>query len=100
MTNSRESHFFILYSARHQRCGHFIERADYRVVSKDDLIAWSRDLTSNGKPKILSLHCDKCAEDISPTHLRIIEDTEPVTRTVVPEMDLRRFDPKDWILKK
>lgn len=97
---SRDSHFFVLYSARHGRCGQFVERADYRVLSKNDLLRWSKDLGANGLVKPLSLHCAACAEDFVPTHLRIIEDIDPTARTVVPEIEIRKFNPSDWIIKR
>ena len=95
-----EPYFFVLYSARHHRCGQFIERADYRVLSKQDLLAWSSDLGANGTVKALSLHCAACSEDFSPTHLRILEDLDPSARTIVPEIEIKKFNPYDWILKR
>jgi hypothetical protein len=99
MKNSCDSHFFVLYSAQHQRCGHFIERADFRVVTKDDLFAWSRETASAGRVQPLPLHCDRCSEDVQATHLRIIKDVYPVARTIVPEVDIKHFNANDWILK-
>jgi len=94
-----ESHFFVLYSAHHKRCGHYLERADFRVITKADLDAWSRDLTVNGLVNALPLHCDSCSEDVQPTHLRIIEDAHLMPRTIVPEIEITKFNPHDWILK-
>jgi len=95
----QDPHFFILYSARHHRCCQFVERADYRVISKEDLFAWSQEVAARGSVEALSLHCDACAEDFSPTHLCILEDTDPMGRTVVPEMEIEKFNPSDWLLK-
>jgi hypothetical protein len=94
-----DSHFFVLYSAQHSRCGHFIERADFRVVTKDDLFAWSRDTAATGSVQPLPLHCDRCSEDVQATHLRIIKDVYPVARTIVPEVEIKHFNANDWILK-
>jgi hypothetical protein len=99
MEKHRETHFFVLYSAHHQPCGHFIERADFRVVTRDDLFAWSSDMASTGSVQPLPLHCDSCSEDIRPTHLRIIKDSESAAQTVVPEIEIRKFNPEDWIFK-
>jgi hypothetical protein len=99
MGNSHDPHFFVLYSAQHRRCGHFIERADFRVVTKDDLFAWSRDTATKGSVQPLPLHCDQCSEDIEATHLRIIKDIYPVARTIVPEVEIKNFNANDWILK-
>ncbi len=99
MGNSSDSHFFVLYSAQHRRCGHFIERADFRVVTKDDLFAWSRDTATTGFVQALPLHCDRCSEDVQATHLRIIKDVYPVARTIVPEVEIKHFNANDWILK-
>lgn len=92
--------FFILYSARHERCGEFLERADYRVITKEDLLKWSRGMLPETRPNILPLHCDKCSEDIVPTHLRIIADTDVSVQLVVPEIEIKKFNPRDWILPK
>ena len=99
MTNPYDAHFFVLYSAQHGRCGHFVERADFRVVTKDDLFAWSRDAAAAGSVQPLPLHCDCCSEDIEATHLRIIKDVYPVARTIVPEVEINHFNAEDWILK-
>jgi hypothetical protein len=99
MGNSYDPHFFVLYSAQHGRCGHFIERADFRVVTKDDLFAWSRETAAAGSVQPLPLHCDRCSEDVQATHLRIIKDVYPVARTIVPEVELKHFNANDWILK-
>jgi hypothetical protein len=99
MDTSHETHFSVLYSALHKPCGHFIERADFRVVTREDLFAWSDDMASSGKVQPLPLHCDACAEDVNATHLRIIKDADAVAHTVVPEIEIRRFNPEDWILK-
>jgi hypothetical protein len=96
----RVPHVFVLYSSRHHRCGQFIERADFRVQSEDDLLAWSRDLNNNGTVKPLTLHCVACSVDFSPTHLRIIEDIDPKPRTLVPEIEIKHFIPQDWIAKR
>jgi hypothetical protein len=47
----------------------------------------------------LPLHCDSCSEDVHPTHLRIIRGLDRVARTVVPETEIKKFNPEDWILK-
>jgi hypothetical protein len=99
MNSYRDPHFFVLYSAQHSRCGRFIERADFRVVTRDDLFAWSRDTAITGLVRPLPLHCDRCSEDLPATHLRIIKDVYPVARTVVPEVDIKHFNATDWILK-
>ena len=99
MGTSYDPHFFVLYSAQHTRCGRFIERADFRVVTKDDLFAWSRDTVTTGFVQPLPLHCDRCSEDVQATHLRIIKDIYPIARTIVPEVEIRRFNANDWILK-
>ena len=99
MDKAYDPHFFVLYSAQHGRCGLFIERADFRVVTKDDLFAWSRDTSSTGLVQPLPLHCDRCSEDVQPTHLRIIKDVYPVVQTIVPEVEIKRFDANDWILR-
>jgi hypothetical protein len=99
MNTPHDPHFFVLYSAFHERCGHFLERADFRVVTKEDLFAWSRDMAAVGSVQPLPLHCNLCAEDIQPTHLRIIKDSDPHVYTVVPEVEIKRFNPNDWILK-
>ncbi|MEX1276316.1 MAG: hypothetical protein WEB62_07930 [Bacteroidota bacterium] len=96
----REPHVFVLYSSRHRRCGQFIERADYRVLSENDLLTWSRDLNTNGTIKPLTLHCVACSEDFPATHLRIIEDIDPKPRTLVPEIEIKQFNPRDWIVKR
>ena len=97
MDEAYDPHFFVLYSAQHGRCGHFIERADFRVVTKDDLFAWSRDAATTGF--VQPLHCDRCSEDVQATHLRIIKDIYPVARTIVPEVEIKHFNANDWILK-
>ena len=99
MDKTHDSHYFVLYSAQHSRCGHFVERADFRVVTRDDLLAWSRDTATTGSLQALPLRCDWCSEDIQATHLRIIEDVYPTAHTIVPEVEIRRFNPHDWILK-
>lgn len=99
METQHETHFFVLYSAHHQPCGHFIERADFRVVTREDLVAWSSDVATTGSIQPLPLHCDSCSEDVHPTHLRIIKGLDAVARTVVPEIEIRKFNPEDWILK-
>jgi hypothetical protein len=99
MNSPRESHFFVLYSARHSRCGHFLERADFRVITKDDLIHWSHDMAAKGLASTLPLHCDACSEDVPPTHLRVVEDANLMPRTIVPEIEITKFKPDDWILK-
>lgn len=99
MEKHRETHFFVLYSAQHHPCGQFLERADFRVVTRDDLYAWSRDTAATGSVQPLPLHCDSCAEDIHPTHLRIIKDSDSLPKTVVPAIEIRKFNPNDWILK-
>jgi len=99
MGNSYDSHFFVLYSAQHRRCGNFIERADFRVVTKADLFAWSRDTVTTGSVQPLPLHCDRCSEDVEATHLRIIKDVYPIARTIVPEVEIKHFNANDWILK-
>jgi hypothetical protein len=99
MERIRETHFFVLYSAQHQPCGQFFERADFRVVTRDDLCAWSRDMAATGSVQPLPLHCDSCAEEFSPTHLRIIKDADSLTKTVVPAIEIRKFNPNDWILR-
>jgi hypothetical protein len=98
MDKTHESSFFVLYSACHQRCGHFVERTDFRVVTKRDLVAWSQDMSTNGSFQPLPLHCDTCAEDIQPTHVRIIKDGDPLPHTVVPEVEITKFKPDDWII--
>jgi hypothetical protein len=99
MDKTLESSFFVLYSACHQRCGRFLERADFRVVTKHDLFAWSKDISANNSFQPLPLHCDVCAEDIQATHVRIIKDGDPVSHTVVPEVEIKKFKPEDWIVK-
>lgn len=99
MDTHHESHFFVLYSAHHKRCGHFIERADFRVVTREDLDAWSRDMTAIGSVQPLPLHCFTCAEELQPTHIRIIEDSDPIAHTIVPEVEISHFKPNDWILR-
>jgi len=99
MENKHETHFFVLYSAHHQPCGHFIERADFRVATREDLFAWSTDMANTGSIQPLPLHCDSCSEDVHPTHLRIIKGLDSVAKTVVPEIEIRKFNPEDWILK-
>jgi hypothetical protein len=99
MDNLYIPHFFVLYSAQHSRCGHYIERADSRVVTKDDLFAWSLNTGTSGCIQPLPLHCDRCSEDVQATHLRIIKDVYPVAHTIVPEVEIKRFNANDWILK-
>jgi hypothetical protein len=99
MGNFDDPHFFVLYSAQHSRCGYFIERADFRVVTKEDLFAWSRDTATAGFVQPLPLHCDRCSEDLQATHLRIIKDMYPIARTIVPEVEIKHFNANDWILK-
>ena len=99
MENSHESHFLVVYSAQHERCGQFIEREDFRVVTKEDLFAWSRDMATSGSSHPLPLHCDLCAEDVQATHIRVIKDADSAAHTVVPEVDIKQFNPDDWILK-
>jgi len=98
MDKTHESSFFVLYSACHQRCGHFVERTDFRVVTRLDLVAWSRDMSTNSSFQPLPLHCDTCAEDIQPTHVRIIKDGDPLPHTVVPEVEIKKFKPDEWII--
>jgi hypothetical protein len=98
MGSAEDSRFFVLYSALHSRCGHFVERADFRVVTEDDLFVWSRDMTNSGLIQPLPLRCDQCAEDVPATHLRIIRDDYPLPHTVVPEVKIKHFNPNDWIL--
>jgi hypothetical protein len=99
MDSPNETHFLVLYSAHHERCGHFIERADFRVATKEDLIAWSHDMATGGSAHPLPLHCDNCAEDLQATHIRIVKDADPIAHTVVPELEIERFNPDSWILK-
>jgi hypothetical protein len=99
MDKVRESFFFVLYSAHHKRCGQFVERPDFRVVTHQDLVAWSHDMTMQGSVQPLPLHCDTCAEDIQPTHIRIIKDADSIPHTVVPDIEIASFNPDDWILK-
>lgn len=99
MNKSHEPSFFVLYSACHQRCGRFVERTDFRVVTKEDLFEWSRDFSSPGSFQPLPLHCDTCAEDVLATHVRIIKDADPHPRTVVPEVEIKKFHPDDWLVK-
>jgi hypothetical protein len=99
LDNDHHSHFFVLYSARHQRCGQFVERTDFRVVTREDLFAWSEDVTHNGSVQPLPLRCDACSEDLQATHIRILHDAQSVARTVVPEVEIQQFHPNDWILK-
>ena len=98
MNSPDSTRFFVLYSAQHVRCGHFLERADFRVVTRDDLLAWSLDMAKAGAIQPLPLHCDQCSEDVQATHLRIIKDDYPLPHTVVPEVKIRLFNPNDWIL--
>lgn len=98
MEETLSAHFFVLYSAHHPPCGHFIERADFRVVTREDLFAWSNDIAASGGVQPLPLHCDACAEDFHPTHVRIIKDADASAHTVVPEIELKKFNPEDWIL--
>jgi hypothetical protein len=99
MDKTHESSFFVLYSACHQRCGQFVERTDFRVVTKNDLFVWSQDMSASGSFQPLPLHCDTCAEDVQATHVRIIKDGNPIPRTVVPEVEIKKFRPEDWIVK-
>ncbi|MBF8294332.1 MAG: hypothetical protein HW389_877 [Bacteroidetes bacterium] len=99
MDKTLDPSFFVLYSAHHQRCGQSIERTDFRVVTKQDLFAWSRDLAANGAVQPLPIRCDTCAEDVQATHVRIIKDAHSIPRTVVPDMEIKSFHPDDWILK-
>ncbi|MFH0992010.1 MAG: hypothetical protein V1799_18550 [bacterium] len=99
MTDSQQSHIFLLYSARHQQCGHYIERVDYRISSKEDLVLWTKKLNIAAPDSVLSLHCDKCSKDFMPTHVRVIEDTHLIVKTLVPEIEIKKFNPADWILK-
>ena len=99
MDSPQNAHFFVLYSARHQRCGQFVERTDFRVVTMEDLFVWSEDVTRSGAVQPLPLRCDACAEDVAATHVRILHDGQSVARTVVPEIEIHRFHPEDWILK-
>jgi hypothetical protein len=99
LDKTHESSFFVLYSACHQRCGRFVERTDFRVVTRHDLIEWSRDVSANDSFQPLPLHCDACAEDVQATHVRIVRDGDPIARTVVPQVEIKKFKPKDWILK-
>ena len=98
MDKTHESSFFVLYSACHQRCGRFVERTDFRVVTKHDLFEWSNDIATNGSFRPLPLHCDSCSEDLEATHVRIIKDGDPVPRTVVPEVEIKKFKPDNWIV--
>ena len=95
MDETGDPHFFVLYSAQHSRCGHFVEWADFRVVTKDDLLAWSRDMATSGSLQPLPLRCDRCSEDVQATHLRIIKDVYPIAHTIVPEVEIKRFNPHD-----
>jgi hypothetical protein len=99
MDQPSESHYFVLYSAQHKRCGNHIERADFRVATKEDLFAWSDEIALHGSVKALPLHCDTCAEDLQPTHLRIINNTRIISHTVVPEVEIKGFNPENWIVK-
>jgi len=98
MSRIHEPAFFVLYSACHQRCGRFVERTDFRVVTKNDLLEWSRDFVTPGSFQPLPLHCDRCAEDVTATHVRIIKDADPAPRTVVPEVEIKKFNPEDWLV--
>jgi hypothetical protein len=99
MDKTHEPSFFVLYSACHQRCGRLVERTDFRVVTKNDLDVWSKDMTTNASFQPLPLHCDTCAEDIQATHVRIVKDGDPIPRTVVPEVEIKKFKQEDWIFK-
>ncbi len=99
MEKSAAAHFSVLYSAQHKRCGNYIERADFRVATKEDLFAWSEEVSSKGSVQPLPLRCDACAEDLSPTHLRIIKDEYTLAHTVVPEVEIKGFSPESWLLK-
>ena len=99
MNNAHEPSFFVLYSACHQRCGRLIERTDFRVVTKQDLLQWSRDFAVPESFQPLPLHCDACAEDVPATHLRIVRDADPTPRTLVPEVEIKKFNPDDWLVK-
>ena len=97
MDKSSETHFFVLYSAQHERCGGFVEREDFRVATKEDLLAWSDEMAMNGSEHPLPIRCDTCAEDVQPTHLRIMKDADTLAHTVVPEVEIRGFNPESWI---
>ena len=99
MEKNQESSFFVLYSAYHKRCGQFVERADFRVVTREDLLAWSKDMAKTGSVQPLPLHCDTCAVDVRATHIRILKDADSIQRTVVPDIEIGHFKPDDWILK-
>lgn len=99
MDKTHESSFLVLYSACHQRCGQLVERTDFRVVTKHDLLAWSRDMNTNSSFQPLPLHCDTCAEDVQATHVRIVRDGNPISRTVVPEVEIKKFKPEAWLIK-
>ena len=99
MDKSVTTHFSVLYSAQHKRCGNYVERADFRVATKEDLFAWSEEVTSRGSVQALPLRCDACAEDLTPTHLRIIKDEQSLPHTVVPEVEIKGFSPESWIVK-
>ena len=99
MDKPAESRFSVLYSAQHKRCGNYVERADFRVATKEDLFAWSDEITLKGSVKPLPLRCDTCSEDLPPTHLRIIKDEHTLAHTVVPEVEIRGFSPEHWIVK-
>jgi hypothetical protein len=99
MDKTHDPSFFVLYSAHHQRCGQSIERTDFRVVTRQDLFAWSRDLAANGSVQPLPIHCDTCAEDVQATHVRIVKDTDSIPRTIVPGVEIKSFHPDDWLLK-
>ena len=99
MDKAHESSFSVLYSACHQPCGRSVERTDFRVVTKHDLFVWSLDMSKNDSFQPLPLHCDACAEDVQATHIKIVKDGEPVPRTVVPEVEINKFRPEDWIVK-
>ncbi|MBI3586712.1 MAG: hypothetical protein HY088_06250 [Ignavibacteriales bacterium] len=92
--------FFVLYSAHHERCGEFLERADSRITTKEDLLRWSQGMLPGMQPDTLPIHCYKCAEDVTPTHLRIIAEVGSTVQSVVPEIEIKKFNPGDWILPK
>lgn len=98
MERNSVTHFVVLYSAHHPSCGRYIERSDFRVVTREDLFAWSNDMRASGGVQPLPLHCDACAEDFYPTHVRITRDATASVHTVVPEIEIKKFNPEDWIL--
>lgn len=96
MNKIQDASFSVLYSARHQRCGRSVERTDFRVVTQQDLFRWSQDFVTADSFQPLPLHCDVCAEEVLPTHVRITKDVDSMTRTVVPEVEITKFNPDDW----